>query len=48
LDNGDQITANRMRLVNVVLKDMLADRISAAPTALGIHSDCIPSAYALG
>jgi hypothetical protein len=48
LDNSDQIAANRKRLVAVLLKDMVADRICAAPTELGISSDCIPSAYALG
>ena len=48
MDNSGQIAAIRKRLVTVLLKEMVAERISAAPTALGIFSDCIPSAHALG
>ena len=48
LDNSDQIAAIRKRLVVELGMEMVPDRMSAAPTALGICSDCPPSAYALG
>jgi len=49
LDNSNQVAAIGRRLVAAfVVVVVVYDRKSAAPTVLGIFSDCIPSAYALG
>ena len=48
LDNSDRLAAIRKALVVELGMEMVPDRMSAAPTALGICSDCPPSAYALG
>ncbi len=48
LDNSDQIAAIRRLLVVEFGMEMVPDRMSAAPTALGVLPDFLPSAYALG